>query len=122
MQVFVRFSEGLRAIEVDESATIGTLQSMISCITNVPTTLLHEPSRLVSSVFFDLATINVNVPVLGGAKDLSEEDKLLALNRISVKICRGCYSRNAPKATVCRKKSCGHSKNLRLKKMSAKRG
>lgn len=120
MQVFVRFSEGLRAVTVDESVTIGALQSMISCIGNVPVTLPHDPSRLASSVFSNFSTINVCVPVLGGAKDLSEEDKLLAFNRIAVKICRDCYSRNARKATVCRKRSCGHSKNLRLKKMSAK--
>lgn len=117
MQIFVRLSEGLRAIEVDKSATVDVLQRMITCIGGVPFALPHEPSELVSSVFSDLSTINASISVLGGAKDLSEEDKALAYNRVAVKICRVCYSRNAIKATVCRKKSCGHSKNLRPKKM-----
>ena len=32
------------------------------------------------------------------------------------KICRCCYARLHPRAQNCRKKSCGHSANLRLKK------
>ena len=31
-------------------------------------------------------------------------------------ICRQCYARLHPRATNCRKKSCGHSNNLRPKK------
>ena len=31
-------------------------------------------------------------------------------------ICRICYARLHPRATNCRKKSCGHSNNLRPKK------
>ena len=31
-------------------------------------------------------------------------------------ICRMCYARLHPRATNCRKKSCGHSNNLRPKK------
>ena len=32
------------------------------------------------------------------------------------KICRKCYARLPIKATVCRKRKCGHSNQLRLKK------
>jgi len=32
------------------------------------------------------------------------------------KVCRRCYARLPPRATNCRKKSCGHSSNLRPKK------
>jgi len=32
------------------------------------------------------------------------------------KVCRMCYARLPPRATNCRKKSCGHSSNLRPKK------
>ncbi|KAJ3842012.1 ribosomal L40e family-domain-containing protein [Lentinula raphanica] len=32
------------------------------------------------------------------------------------KICRKCYARLPPRATNCRKRSCGHSNNLRPKK------
>ena len=32
------------------------------------------------------------------------------------KVCRRCYARLPPKATNCRKRGCGHSSDLRLKK------
>lgn len=32
------------------------------------------------------------------------------------KICRKCYARLPPRAVTCRKKSCGHSNQLRPKK------
>jgi len=32
------------------------------------------------------------------------------------KICRKCYARLPPKATNCRKRKCGHTNQLRLKK------
>lgn len=31
-------------------------------------------------------------------------------------VCRKCYARLPPRATNCRKKKCGHSSQLRLKK------
>ena len=32
------------------------------------------------------------------------------------KVCRRCYARLPPRATNCRKKSCGHTTNVRPKK------
>ena len=32
-------------------------------------------------------------------------------------ICRKCYARLHPRANQCRKKKCGHSNNIRIKKM-----
>ena len=31
-------------------------------------------------------------------------------------ICRKCYARLPPRATTCRKKKCGHTNQLRIKK------
>ena len=31
-------------------------------------------------------------------------------------VCRRCYARLPPRATNCRKKKCGHSSDLRIKK------
>jgi ribosomal protein L40E len=31
-------------------------------------------------------------------------------------VCRQCYARLPPRAANCRKKQCGHSSNLRMKK------
>ncbi len=47
------------------------------------------------------------------------EPSLLALARkynCDKKICRKCYARLHPRATNCRKKKCGHTNQLRLKK------
>ena len=47
------------------------------------------------------------------------EPSLLALARkynCDKKICRKCYARLPMRATNCRKKKCGHSNQLRLKK------
>ena len=35
---------------------------------------------------------------------------------IEKKICRVCYARLPPKASNCRKRKCGHSNKLRVKK------
>lgn len=47
------------------------------------------------------------------------EPSLLALARkynCDKKVCRRCYARLPMRATNCRKKKCGHSNQLRLKK------
>eukprot|EP00170_Pyropia_yezoensis_P006529 contig_26647_g6550 len=47
------------------------------------------------------------------------EPTLAALARqtnVEKKICRKCYARLHPRATNCRKKKCGHSSQLRMKK------
>ena len=55
----------------------------------------------------------------GGAKGISIEPALAALARkykCDKKICRKCYARLPLRAHNCRKKKCGHSSSLRLKK------
>jgi ubiquitin-large subunit ribosomal protein L40e len=53
--------------------------------------------------------------LLGGGLDATL--KALAQSYVvSKKICRDCYARLPPKAHNCRKRSCGHSANLRIKK------
>eukprot|EP00955_Chlamydomonas_euryale_P045182 353082-Chlamydomonas_euryale.AAC.8 len=41
---------------------------------------------------------------------------LLHRYRQDKKICRKCYARLHPRATNCRKKKCGHTNQLRMKK------
>ncbi|CAM0958017.1 unnamed protein product [Alopecurus aequalis] len=49
---------------------------------------------------------------------IEPSDRAIAQRRIRDKmICRKCYARLPPRATNCRKKKCGHSNNLRKKKM-----
>lgn len=63
------------------------------------------------------ATLHLVLRLRGGA--LSIEPTLVVLarrNNCDKKICRKCYARLPPKATNCRKKKCGNSSQLRLKK------
>mmetsp|Transcript_10588 Transcript_10588/g.15502 ORF Transcript_10588/g.15502 Transcript_10588/m.15502 type:complete len:126 (-) Transcript_10588:124-501(-) len=60
-------------------------------------------------------TIGCSLRLLGGVI----EPSLQALARkynCEKQICRDCYARLPPKAKNCRKKKCGHSSNLRIKK------
>lgn len=118
MQIFVRSSDKLRAFSVDENTTFGGLEQQVctSGLFKFP----YESSLLVSSVFHNNTIVTASVPVLGGAKDITQEDKALALDYIKIKICRDCYRRNAILAQVCRSKRCGHSANLRPKKLSGR--
>ncbi|KAG0437333.1 Ubiquitin-60S ribosomal protein L40 [Dictyocoela muelleri] len=61
---------------------------------------------------------NMNLVVVGkilGGK-LTEDDKALANKRIDIKVCRKCNARLSIRATHCRKRKCGFSNKLRLKK------
>lgn len=61
---------------------------------------------------------NMNLVVVGrlfGGK-LTEDDKALANRRIDIKVCRKCNARLSIRATHCRKRMCGFSNKLRLKK------
>lgn len=119
MQIFLRTISGLSAHNVAENTSVAELQAKISALCNFNFTLPHSSDSVISSLYSENAIINALVPVLGGGKDLTEEDKNLALSYLNVKICRDCYSKNALNAKVCRKKMCGHSKNLRMKKLGS---
>lgn len=56
----------------------------------------------------------VQTRLLGGS--LSENEKTLAMKRFTVQVCRKCNSRLSIRATHCRKRKCGFSNKLRMKK------
>ncbi|OQS54369.1 LSU ribosomal protein L40E Ubiquitin [Ecytonucleospora hepatopenaei] len=66
---------------------------------------------MLPSTFFTAA------PLLLGGGNMTETNKMLALQQLKVKICRRCYANNAAKATRCRKAQCGHYGDLRMKKV-----
>lgn len=118
MQLFLRTPSGLRSIQVDEHMGINELVENIRNTSAVYSfSLPYSADKSVSDVFSHMQTIPVPEPVLGGGMNLSDEDKILAMKAIKVMICRKCYSRNSLKATSCRKSHCGHSANLRPKKI-----
>lgn len=121
MQIFVRKNGKLSAMEIDKNMTFGALKNVLG--NEYRYNMSCGSETLVSSVFSELSIINLSLPVLGGAKDISVEDKALAFDHISkITICRKCYRNNAKNATRCRNKRCGHTTNLRPKKMMAKKG
>ncbi|KAM0680157.1 hypothetical protein GINT2_001540 [Glugoides intestinalis] len=121
MQIFVRHNAKVNTITVPANSTISDLEKIISEYFEFDFTLPQESCLPVSAVFVENTIINAHIPVLGGGKDLADEVKELALQHITIKICRKCYARNSINADRCRKKSCGHSTNLRPKKMSGKK-
>lgn len=68
------------------------------------------------------STLDCLIPLLGGAAitNTNMEPAFIALCQKYVynkKICRQCYATNPIKATTCRKRKCGRSGQLRLKKV-----
>lgn len=122
MQIFLRHSNKLQAVTISESTTFEELNKIVERNISYPFCFMNNSSDKVSAFYNELSIINIPIQVLGGGKDISEEDKKLAFDHINILICRVCYSRNALKADRCRKRSCGNSGNLRPKKMAAKKG
>jgi large subunit ribosomal protein L40e len=61
------------------------------------------------------STLHLVLRLRGGAM----EPTIAAIAKkynIEKKICRVCYARLPPKASNCRKRKCGHSNKLRVKK------
>jgi ribosomal protein L40E len=56
-----------------------------------------------------------NIRLRGGVIEPSLID-LAKRNNCDKMICRKCYARLHPRAKNCRKKKCGHSNHLRIKK------
>ena len=64
---------------------------------------------------FSESTLHLVLRLRGGV--IEPTLRLLAQKYNSDKmICRKCYARLHPRATNCRKKSCGHTSNIRPKK------
>ena len=74
---------------------------------------LHEFDNFLSP--FSESTLHLVLRLRGGV--IEPTLRLLAQKYNSDKmICRKCYARLHPRATNCRKKSCGHTSNIRPKK------
>eukprot|EP00996_Jenningsia_fusiforme_P005973 NODE_7110_length_505_cov_104.973684_g6674_i0.p1 GENE.NODE_7110_length_505_cov_104.973684_g6674_i0~~NODE_7110_length_505_cov_104.973684_g6674_i0.p1 ORF type:complete len:120 (-),score=25.38 NODE_7110_length_505_cov_104.973684_g6674_i0:73-432(-) len=76
----------------------------------------HKGKQLENSAICDGAVVNVVFRARGG---VMMEPTLQALARkynCDKMVCRKCYARLPPRAKNCRKKMCGHSNQLRVKK------
>ena len=76
-----------------------------------------HPRTILTKFFLPVAesTLHLVLRLRGGV--IEPTLRLLAQKYNADKmICRKCYARLHPRATNCRKKSCGHTSNIRPKK------
>ena len=76
---------------------------------------LRSNYRCVLIVSFAESTLHLVLRLRGGVIEPSLATLAKKYNCDKM-VCRVCYARLPPRATNCRKKKCGHSNDLRIKK------
>ena len=125
MQIFIKTFNGKTiTLETNNSDKINDIKSKINIKYNVPIqeqklifagTILENNKSLSSCKIENESTLDLSLILCGGVYDPS----LAALAKVTnceKMVCRKCYARLPPRAKNCRKKKCGHTNQLRIKK------
>lgn len=125
MQLFINSPiTPTQTLHIDPIDTIFSIKNKIQDKLNIPCqyqrlifsgTQLENENKIMDYNIKPYSTIHILLRLCGGVYDPTLASLAKKKNCIK-KVCRKCYARLPPRATSCRKKSCGHSNQLRAKK------
>ena len=124
MQIYIR-ADKVVPVKVHFSQTIESLKEQITEKLGIPAGLfrlsfggkrLDGVSRLSDMEIRDQSFIDLSLRLQGGVMMEPTLQALARKHNCEKKICRKCYARLPPRAVNCRKKKCGHTNQLRIKK------